>query len=76
MTHSSSLSMLRHSLEPKTRKYVKGYGFLSFTRNLSNKYGKQLSDAATKIGLDPLLLPKNCFQKKEFIKQLKLQVNL
>ena len=29
--------MTRYSIEPKTRKYVKGYGFLSFAR----KYEKQ-----------------------------------
>ena len=34
--------MTRYSVEPRTRKYVKGYGFLSFARNLSNKYGKEL----------------------------------
>ena len=34
---SSSLAMWRYSIEPKTRKYVKGYGFLSFAR----KYEKQ-----------------------------------
>ena len=32
--------MTRGSIEPRSRKYVKGYGFLSFTRNLSAKYGK------------------------------------
>ena len=40
-----------NSIEPRTRKYVKGYGFLSFERNLSNKYGQQLLDAATKTEL-------------------------
>ena len=30
--------MDRYSVEPRTRKYVKGYGFLSFAR----KYKKQL----------------------------------
>ena len=34
--------MTRYSIESRTRKYVKGCGFLSFARNLSNKYGKQL----------------------------------
>ena len=43
--------MTRNSIEPRTRKYVKGYGFLSFERNLSNKYGQQLLDAATKTEL-------------------------
>ena len=34
------------------RKYVKDYGFLSFTRNLSNEYGKKLSDTDAKVGID------------------------
>ena len=36
------------STEPKFRKYVKGYGFLSFARKFSNKYDKKLMDTATK----------------------------
>ena len=36
--------MARYSIEPRTRKYVEDYGFLSFARNLSNKYKKQLLD--------------------------------
>ena len=43
---------MRCSTEPKFRKYVKGYGFLSFARNVGNKYGKNLMDTATKTGLD------------------------
>ena len=35
---------MRYSIEPRDRIYVKGYGFLSFTKNmgksLSNKYGQ------------------------------------
>ena len=41
-------------MERRTRKHVKGYGFLSFVRNLANKYGRQLLDTATKAGLDAL----------------------
>ena len=37
---------MRHSLEPEYRKYVKGYGFLSFAPNLGSKYGKKLADKA------------------------------
>ena len=49
------LTLMMHcSIEPKTRKYIKGYGFLSFVRNLSNKYGKQLLDTTTKTGPDAL----------------------
>ena len=42
------------SREPRTSKHVKGYGFLSFARKLSNKYVKQLLDNAAKTGLDVL----------------------
>ena len=44
MTHSSSLAIQQYSIEPRTRKCFKGYGFLSFAR----KYKKQLLDT----GLD------------------------
>ena len=33
--------MIRYSIEPRTRKCVKRYGFLSFMRNQSDKYGKK-----------------------------------
>ena len=42
---------MRYSTEPRFRKYVKGYGFLSFARKFGNKYGKKLMDTATKIGI-------------------------
>ena len=41
---------MRHSLEPEYRKYVKGYGFLSFARKFGDKYGKNLVDTATSTG--------------------------
>ena len=41
---------MRYSIEPRDRMYVKGYGFLSFPKNigknLSNKYGQKLLDSA------------------------------
>ena len=43
---------MRYSTEPKYRKYVKGYGFLSFARTFGDKYGKKLMDPATKTGID------------------------
>ena len=43
---------MRYSTEPRFRKYVKGYGFLSFARKFGNKYGKELMDTATKTGID------------------------
>ena len=42
MTGSSSLAARCYSTEARARKYVKGYGFLSFTGNLSKKYGKHI----------------------------------
>ena len=44
--------MMRYSIEPRFRKYVKGYGFLSFAKKFGNKYGKTLMDTATKTGMD------------------------
>ena len=37
-------------MEPEYRKYVKGYGFLSFARNFGGKYGKKLMNTAIKTG--------------------------
>ena len=34
--------MIRYSIEPRTRQYVKVNELLSFVRNLSNKNGKLL----------------------------------
>ena len=36
---------MRHSLEPEYRRYVKGYGFLSFARNFWGKYGKSMTSS-------------------------------
>ena len=47
---------MRYSIESRDRIYVKGYGFLSFTKNmgkiLSNKYGQKLLDSAEKSTTD------------------------
>ena len=43
---------MKYSTEPKFRKYVKGYGFLSFAKTFGDKYGKKLMDTATKTGVD------------------------
>ena len=37
---------MRYSIEPRDRIYVKGYGFMSFARSMSNKYGNKLVDTA------------------------------
>ena len=54
-------------MEPRKRKYIKGYGFLRFARSLPNKYAKNLLDTATKTGLEAA---KTAY-KKYSIKQLK-----
>ena len=47
---------MRYSIEPRERRYVKGYGFLSFARNIgkniSNKHGQKLVDTAKKSATD------------------------
>ena len=49
---------MRYSIEPKDRAYVKGYGFLSFAKNmgthLSNKYSPRLLDTAKKSTTDAI----------------------
>ena len=55
---------MRYSIEPRDRIYVKGYGFLSFAKNidknLSNKYGQKLIDSEKKSTMDA---------KKNYIKK-------
>ena len=48
---------MRYSTEPKYRKYVKDYDFLSFARKFGDKYGKKLVDTATKTGTDAAKIP-------------------
>ena len=49
---------MRFSTEPKFRKYLKRYGFLSFATKFGDEYGTKLMDTTTKIGwmLQKLLL--------------------
>ena len=49
---------MRYSIEPRDGIYVKGYGFLSFAKNmgkiLSNKYGQKRLDSAKKSTTDAI----------------------
>ena len=49
---------MRYSIEYRDRRYVKGYGFLSFTKNIgeniSNKYSQNLVDSAKKSTTDAI----------------------
>ena len=35
---------MRYSIESRERRFVKGYGFMPFGRNVSDKYSKSLMD--------------------------------
>ena len=59
---------MRYSIEPRDRIDVKGYGFLSFAKNigktLSNKYSQKLLDTAKKSTTDAIKTPsKRSIQK-------------
>ena len=41
---------MSYSLEPTHRRFVKGYGFLSFARKFEDEFGKKLMNTATKVG--------------------------
>ena len=43
---------MTYSTGPKYRKYVKGYSFLSFARNLGDKYSKNVMNTIIKTGID------------------------
>ena len=56
---------MRYSIEPRERRHVKGYGFLSFARNIgthavkaakntSNKYSQKLVDTAKNSAADAI----------------------
>ena len=67
---------MRYSIEPRERKHVKGYGFLSFARNIgthaakaaknmSNKYSQKLVDTAKKSATDAIkTASKRAIQKR------------
>ena len=45
---------MRYSIEPRGRIYVKEYGFLSFSLNLSNEHGQKLLDSTKKSAADAI----------------------
>ena len=40
---------MRYSLEPHYRRYVQGQGFMSFAKNIGNKYGKKTLDKSIDV---------------------------
>ena len=57
------ITKMRYSIEPRDRRYVKDFVFLSFAKhigkNKSNKYNQKLFDNAKKSPTDAI----NCFKK-------------
>ena len=45
---------MRYSIEPRDRIYAKGYGFLTFAKNMSNNYSQKLLDSAKKSTTDAI----------------------
>ena len=41
---------MRYSLEPSYRKYVQGQGFISFAKNIGNKYGRKIFGKSIDVG--------------------------
>ena len=41
---------MRYSLEPHYRRYVQRQGFMSFARNIGNKYGIKIFDKGLGVG--------------------------
>ena len=63
---------MRYLLELKYRKYLQGYGFLSFVRKFGDKSGKKLMDTATKTEINATktvskrVVKKNCRSNRRF----------
>ena len=58
-------------IEPRERRFVKGYGFMSFASNFSDKYSKSLMDKGIDVSKNLLkLLVKKYLKKQQ--KQLEI----
>ena len=56
---------MRYSIEPRERRFVKGYGFMSFARNFSDKYSKSLMDKGIDVSKKLLKLLVKKYLKKQ-----------
>ena len=52
---------MRYSLEPHYRRYAQGPGFMSFARNIGNKYGRKILDKSLDVGK---------YMKKNMVKKI------
>ena len=64
---------MRYSVQPRDRIFVKGYGFLSFAKNMGKNIGnnisKNLSENFLIIPKNPLQMHLKLCQKEQFKKQ-------
>ena len=61
---------MRYSLEPRNRSYVQGQGFMSFAKNIGNKYGKKIFDKSIDVSnkYGKKILDKSMDASKDFAK--------
>ena len=65
---------MRYSLEPSYKKYVQGQGFMSFAKNIGNKYGKKILNKSIDVGKNMSnkygrkMLDKSVDARKDFAK--------
>ena len=70
---------MRYSLEPRYRKYVQGQGFMSFAKNIGNKYGRKVFDKSIDVGkkmsnkYGKKILDKSMDAGKDFAKKSRLK---
>ena len=67
-----------YSIEPRERRYVKGYGFMSFARNFNDKYGKSLRDASKTFANTAGMQVKHLLtlQVKKYLKKQQKQLEI
>ena len=61
---------MRYSLEPRYRSYVQGQGFMSFAKNIRNKYDKKIFDKSIDVRnkYGKKILDKSIDTSKDFAK--------
>ena len=70
---------MRYSLEPRYRRYVQGQGFMSFAKNIGNKYGRKVFDKSIDVGkkmsnkYGKKILDKSMDAGKDFAKKSRLK---
>ena len=62
--------MTRYSLQLRDWIFVKGYGFLSFTKNMGKNIGKNISQSLSAIAKNSLIIPNNLQKQNQQQKYL------